>query len=58
MKKILFDLTKIQPVNGSKYHGGGKYGVEVFKKLTEMSPNRIVGYYDQKRAFALSDDAL
>lgn len=49
MKKILFDLTKIQPVNGSKYHGGGKYGVEVFKKLTEMSPNRIVGYYDEKR---------
>ncbi|SHK91982.1 glycosyltransferase family 1 protein [Fibrobacter sp. UWEL] len=46
MKKILFDLTKTQPVNGSKYHGGGKYGLEVFYKLAETAPQSIVGFYN------------
>ncbi|WP_458449412.1 glycosyltransferase family 4 protein [Fibrobacter sp.] len=49
MKKILFDLTKTQPVDGSKYHGGGKYGIEVFKKLTTIDPEKIVAYYDDSR---------
>lgn len=49
MSKILFDLTKIQPVNGSKFHGGGKYGSIVFKKLAELAPDEIAGYYDDTR---------
>jgi glycosyltransferase involved in cell wall biosynthesis len=46
MKRILFDLTKTQPVNGSKYHGGGKYVLEVFYKLAEIAPKKISGFYD------------
>ena len=46
MKRILFDLRKIQPVNGSKYHGGGKYGIEVFYKLAELAPQGLCGYFD------------
>lgn len=49
MKKILFDLTKTQPVNGSKYHGGGKYGKVVFKKLVEIAPEKIAAYYDSDK---------
>ena len=46
MKRILFDLRKIQPVNGSKYHGGGKYGIEVFYKLATLAPQRLCGFWD------------
>lgn len=48
MKKIVFDLTKTQPVNGSKYHGGGKYGYEVFCKLAEKAPPKIIGFYNDE----------
>ena len=46
MKKILFDLTKTQPMNGTKFHGGAKYGIAVFKKLVDIAPDKIVAYYD------------
>lgn len=46
MKKILFDLTRTQPIYGTKYHGGGKYGLEVFCKLAEIAPQKIIGFYD------------
>lgn len=47
MKRILFDLTKVQPVNGSKFHGGGKYGIVVFKRLVELAPERVAAFYDE-----------
>ena len=46
MKKIVFDLTKTQPINEIKFHGGAKYGIAIFKKLAEIAPEKIVGYYD------------
>lgn len=47
MKKILFDLTKTQPVDGSKFHGGGKYGAVVFKKLVEKAPEKVAMFYNE-----------
>lgn len=47
MKKILFDLTKTQPLNGTKFHGGGKYGIAVFKKIVELAPDKIAAYYNE-----------
>ena len=47
MRKILFDLTRTQPMDGTKYHGGGKYGLEVFYKLAEINPQKLVGFYNE-----------
>lgn len=33
MKRILFDLTAVQPNASGKMHGGGKYGIVVFLEL-------------------------
>lgn len=49
MEKILFDLTKTQPMNGTMFHGGAKYGIAVFKKLAEIAPEKIVAYYDASK---------
>ena len=48
MKKIVFDLTKTQPQlsHNSKFHGGGKYGIAVFRKLADMAPERLIAYYN------------
>lgn len=35
MKKIVFDLMVSQPVDGSKFHGGGEYTKTVFKYLCD-----------------------
>lgn len=32
-KKILFDLSSVQPVGNTKRHGGGKYGEIVFRRI-------------------------
>ena len=50
MKRIVFDLTKTQPqlCHNSKYHGGGKYGIAVFRKLSEMAPERLIAYYNDE----------
>ena len=32
-KKILFDLSAVQPVGNTKRHGGGKYGEIIFKRI-------------------------
>lgn len=48
-KRILFDLTKTQPINGVAFHGGGKYGKAVFRKLAEVAPEKIAAYYDDKK---------
>lgn len=47
MKKIVFDLTKTQQSTDGKFHGGGKYGIEVFKKLVEIKPDSVVAYYNK-----------
>lgn len=44
--RLLFDLSKVQPVNGSKFHGGGKYGQVVFKQLVEDDSKKIAAFYD------------
>lgn len=33
MRRILFDLTAVQPNASGKMHGGGKYGIVVFQEL-------------------------
>lgn len=35
MDKLLFDLKSTQPRNGSKRHGGGKYGEIVLRRIVE-----------------------
>lgn len=37
MKRILFDLTGVQPNASGKMHGGGKYGIVVFKEMVKHS---------------------
>lgn len=54
--KILFDLSKTQPIGDSKFHGGGKYGIIVFKQLVKMAANRLAVYYDPN--VYLDEDAL
>lgn len=45
-KRILFNLSACQPIGNSKYHGGGKYGYIVFKKLIEIAPEKVAAYYN------------
>ena len=49
MKKILFDLSRTQPVGNVKHHGGGKYGLAVFERIVSLFPNNIAVYYDDTR---------
>lgn len=44
--RLLFDLTKTQPIGCSKYHGGGKYGLVVFKHLLKLAPEKLAVYYN------------
>lgn len=46
--KLLFDLTKTQPIADSKFHGGGKYGLVVFKQLVKLAPTKIIVYYNDE----------
>lgn len=46
MRKIIFDLTQTQPIGGSKYHGGGRYGEIVFLALVE-GLKAVIGYYNK-----------
>lgn len=48
MKKILFDLRKIQPIGNTKFHGGGVYGKVVFERLAQLVPEKLVAYYNPK----------
>ena len=47
--RLIFDLTKTQPINDIIYHGGGIYGIKVLKRLIEISPESIAVYYDSSR---------
>ncbi|UBM58076.1 glycosyltransferase [Marinilongibacter aquaticus] len=49
MKKIVFDLTKTQPVGDIKYHGGGRYGEIVFEALANKFFEVVVGFYDSRK---------
>ena len=56
MKKVLYDLRKTQPAGETKFHGGGKYGREVFLKLAEKAPQKIIGFYDD--SLFIEDDVV
>ncbi len=45
--KILFDLRACQPIGNTKFHGGGKYGLVVLKRLLELAPQKISVHYDK-----------
>lgn len=47
-KRILFNLAATQPIGNSKFHGGGKYGLVVFKRLVDIAQSRISVYYDDR----------
>lgn len=55
MRKILFDLSKTQPIGATKMHGGGKYGIVVCKKLLGMAPQKIAVFYEPN---AFLDESL
>ncbi len=44
--RLLFNLSKTQPNGESLYHGGGKYGIIVLKRLLQIAPNKIAIYYN------------
>ena len=44
-KKIVFDLSKTQPIGNHKFHGGGLYGEIVYKALIETT-NNVVAWYN------------
>ena len=48
MKKILFDLVAVQPNASGKMHGGGKYGIVVFKELMKR-PVEMEAIYSSSR---------
>ena len=54
--KILFNLSATQPIGKTKFHGGGKYGLIVFKRIVELAPEKIAVFYD-KDAY-LDENAL
>lgn len=41
MKTILFDLCNAQPINGSKFHGGGEYMKMIFNNLVIKYSDKI-----------------
>lgn len=48
MKKILYDLTAVQPNASGKMHGGGKYGIVVFKELMKRHVDMEAVYYPSR----------
>ncbi len=48
MKKILFDLAAVQPNDSGKMHGGGKYGIVVFKELLKQPVEVEAVYYSSR----------
>lgn len=46
MKKILFDLTRTQPLGSIKIHGGGKYGIVVCRALMKEHGDKLSVYYN------------
>lgn len=48
MMRLLFDLKSTQPQKHAKFHGAGKYGLAVFKRLVELAPEKVAVYYDEQ----------
>lgn len=48
MKRILFDLTGVQPNASGKMHGGGKYGIVMFKEMVKHPIDLEAVYYSSK----------
>ncbi len=48
MKKILYDLSAVQPNASTKMHGGGKYGIVVFKELMKRPVEIEAVYHSSK----------
>lgn len=46
--KLVFDLTRTQPLGKTKMHGGGKYGITVFLRLAQLYPEVVVAYYNDR----------
>lgn len=53
--KLLYNLGATQPIGESKFHGGGKYGLVVLKRLIEMNPQKVAVYYNDS---AYLDDEI
>ena len=49
MKKIIFDLSATQPIGNIKFHGGGKYGIVLFKHLCSIEANKVAVFYDRNK---------
>ncbi|MFC5623266.1 glycosyltransferase family 4 protein [Algoriphagus winogradskyi] len=47
--RLVFDLRMVQPLGGTKYHGGGIYGEILFSKLIALDSKRVCGYYDSSK---------
>lgn len=45
--RLLFDLKSTQPQKHAKFHGAGKYGIAVFKRLIDICPEKVAVYYDE-----------
>lgn len=48
MKRILFDLSGVQPNASGKMHGGGKYGIVMFKEMMKHPIDIEAVYYSSK----------
>ena len=46
MRKILFDLTKTQPLGNTKLHGGGKYGIVICRSMMIEHGEKLSVYYN------------
>ncbi|SHN08014.1 Glycosyl transferases group 1 [Fibrobacter sp. UWR3] len=55
-KKLLFDLQVTQPQRKARFHGAGKYGIAIFKRLMQMAPDKLAVYYDENAY--LDEDAV
>ena len=44
MNRVLYDLSVCQPYKETKFHGGGIYGIIVFKKLAQFSNAKLAVY--------------
>lgn len=54
--KLLFDLTRTQPIGNTKVHGGGKYGIAVFTRLAHLFPESLAAFYND--ALYLDPDVM
>lgn len=49
MSRILFDLSATQPIGNTKFHGGGIYGIILFKKMVSIESRALAVWYDDRK---------